>query len=251
MLRRIARIAIALTVVGVITAVLAVVFTDRTSATWSPVRVAALCGQQQMMSDFGMPLELRSPETYEECLRLGAHGINVDHNPQVWASGVDSWEHVQYSIDGGAWKDELDISDLAPGPHTLRMNDITPTGDGSPSDPYHFTAIVELSVAALCEMPADPDEEKPDLAECWWAAQLDPLRASQKWGIYAAGVRDMDNLWVSVDGDAPQLFDDWLDTTSEIAPGDYTLQISERRGWGWAGWSDPYAFTVDAVEESE
>ena len=175
--------------------------------------------------------------TIEDCRASAANGLDPSASWEIWADGVEDFDNLNYSLDGGAAREsDFSLSDLAPGAHTIRINERLEEGWSGWSAPYTFTIRdAPLVVTAFCS----GDWETPQ--DCL-AAAANGLDPGQPWQIWVSGAEDLENLIYRFDAGVPVLKDDV--SLSSLAPGAHTVQVSERRTEGWSGWSAPHAFTI-------
>ena len=175
--------------------------------------------------------------TIEDCRASAANGLDPSASWEIWADGVEDFDNLNYSLDGGAAREsDFSLSDLAPGAHTIRINERLEEGWSGWSAPYTFTIRdAPLVVTAFCS----GDWETPQ--DCL-AAAANGLDPSQPWQIWVSGAEDLENLIYRFDAGVPLLREDV--NLSSLAPGAHTVQVSERRTEGWSGWSAPHPFTI-------
>ena len=102
-------------------------FTIRGAEDLAPLTVTALCN-----GDW---------DTGGECAEAGRGGIDPDEGWSIWVAGVEEWANVRYRVDGGAavtWED-LSLSGLAPGQHTIAAREQRGGRWTAWSEPYTFT----------------------------------------------------------------------------------------------------------------
>lgn len=181
-------------------------------------------------------------ETAADCRAAAANGLDPAAPWQIWADGVENRDNLGYSLDGGAaCKSNFSLSGLAPGAHTIRINERLEKGWSGWSPPYTFTIRdAPLVVTAFCS----GDWETPE--DCI-AAAADGLDPSEPWQIWVSGAENLDNLIYRFNAGVPLFRDDV--SLSSLAPGEHTVQASERRPEGWSGWSAPHAFTIHAAPQ--
>ena len=237
--------------------------------------------------------ELRGPETLEDCRDSAEGGIRIGKGWawEFWGAGFENTSpdplvdgprlidttRVVVSINDGP---PIPFSDptfteamntLAPGRHTIRMNEWQEGDAWAGWTASHvFTVVAELEVAALCGVTLDPllDEELTldDLqgpettAECRAAAAAG-LHTGEGWwwrdSLY--GVVDLRNVEYRFDGTTTvrrEAGSDWSADSAAIrrlwadmVPGPHTVEVRELRPWGWTDWSEPYVFETVAVLE--
>ena len=178
--------------------------------------------------------------TAEDCRASAANGLDPNAPWEIWADGVEDLDNLIYSLDeGSALTSNFSLSGLAPGEHTIRINERLEEGWSGWSPPYTFTIRdAPLVVTAFCI----GDWETPE--DCL-AVAADGLDPAAPWQIWVSGAEDVDNLIYRFDAGLPLLRDDV--SLSSLAPGEHTVQVSERRPEGWSGWSAPHAFIVRPV----
>lgn len=177
-------------------------------------------------------------ETSDDCSAAGSSGILAEHWPVIWTVGVDDWDNVRYSIDGGpavAWED-FTLRTLASGRHQVRLSEQQPAGWTGWSEPHWFTIIgaAPLEIAALCDYPGPGSTPE----ECHMA----PVTRGARHLLRAWGTVNPDNLQVSFDRGAAVRWDD-IDWWS-LSLGRHNIRIAEQQSAGWTGWSEPYWFTI-------
>ena len=179
-------------------------------------------------------------DTATDCRAAAASGLDPTAPWQIWADGGEDLDNLIYSLDGEAARESnFSLSGLAPGEHAIRINERLEEGWSGWSAPYPFTIRdAPLVIAAFCS----GDWDKPE--DCR-AAEADGLDPKAPWQIWVSGAEELANLIYRFDAGVPVLRDDV--SLSSLAPGEHTVQVSERRAEGWSGWSAPHAFTVRAT----
>ena len=80
-------------------------------------------------------------DTDAACRAAAANGLDADENWQVWVSGVEDFDNVYYSLNGGDAVAHADMTllGLVPGRHTIQAIEQQPAGWTGWSEPYWFT----------------------------------------------------------------------------------------------------------------
>ena len=181
-----------------------------------------------------------APLTLDGCRAAEADGLDPDESWVAWVDGVDDYNSVRYSIDGGepGTRDDLQPLSLADGLHTIQVIERQAAGWTAWSAPYVFTVRdrpATLAITAFCNRVADTP------VGCRTAA-ASGLNAGEPAMIFVDGVEDFGNVRYSIDGGAAGV-PNVLDLRS-LAPGPHTVQAIEQQAAGWTGWSEPYWFTI-------
>ncbi|MYD64379.1 MAG: trypsin-like peptidase domain-containing protein [Chloroflexi bacterium] len=92
-------------------------------------------------------------DTAAACRASAVSGLDSNATWEIWVSGVENWGNVYYSIDGAeaVAEDDLTLSGLAPGRHTLQIIEQQTAGWTEWSAPYMFT------IRAQSAPPTDRD----------------------------------------------------------------------------------------------
>ena len=82
----------------------------------------------------------------------GMDGIFVSETVHQWVHGYENWDRTFYSIDGAPAVANANLdssfSSLAPGRHTIRVMEASPSGSGVWSEPYEFLVRPEPQVVS-------------------------------------------------------------------------------------------------------
>ena len=80
-------------------------------------------------------------DTDAACRAAAANGLDADENWQVWVSGVEDFDNVYYSLNGGDAVAHADMTllGLVPGRHTIQAIEQQAAGWTGWSEPYWFT----------------------------------------------------------------------------------------------------------------
>ena len=192
----------------------------------APIEITAICNSG-------------GHETNDDCLASGASGILASDRPSIWRRGTVNAANDRYSIDGGAavaWED-FTLRNLSRGRHHVRLSEQQPAGWTGWSEPYWFTILgpAPLEILAYCDGPAGGHATSED-------CHASPVTRGGRHWLWHRGVQDWDNLRVSVDGGAAVA---WADLNLwDLALGRHNIRIGEQQAAGWAGWSEPYWFTI-------
>ena len=174
-------------------------------------------------------------------------GIHVGRS-WIWEFFGEGFEWIDpsrlvVSIDDGAPLAADDpafpeaMNALAPGHHTIRVNHWGGQAWAGWTAPYGFTTIADLEIVAICSVPSDPS---PTYAECKAAEGRGFDTQMGHWAVIADGVWKWANMVFRFDSKTGTSEEDvW-----SLPPGTHTVEIRERRPWGWTDWSPPYTFTV-------
>ena len=187
--------------------------------------------------------------TSADCFAAGSGGILAESFPVVWVVGLDDWDNVRYSIDGGAavaWEDYT-FRKLAAGSHTIRVSEQQAAGWTGWSVPYAFTitGAAPIEIRAICNGAwADYGTS----ADCF-AAGSGGILAGSFPVVWVVGFDDWDNVRYSIDGGAAVAWEDY--TFRKLAAGSHTIRVSEQQAAGWTGWSVPYAFSITGAAPIE
>ncbi|MYA20108.1 MAG: hypothetical protein F4Z25_07580 [Chloroflexi bacterium] len=189
---------------------------------------------------------IEDSSTSGACRAGGARGMHSGE-PWIFVRGVENWDNVYYSFDGGEAHDYMWLRDLGRGRHTVRVNEWRPGGWTGWSAPYSFTitSAAPLEILAICNWTED-DYATSD--ECFTAGSGGIL-AEQSPVIWIDGVAEWDNVRYSIDGGEAVAWEDF--TLRDLAPGFHTIHVSEQQAAGWTGWSEPYAFTITGAAPLE
>ena len=184
--------------------------------------------------------------TFETCLASGTRSLN-NSSPWVFVRGVNDYDDVYYSIDGGEARDYLSLRGLGRGGHTLRANELGAGGWTGWSPPYAFTitAAAPLEIRAICN-GAWADYATSD--DCFVAGSGGIL-SERSPVIWTLGVSEWANLLYSIDEGPALARDDF--SLRNLASGFHTIRVSEQQAAGWTGWSEPYAFTITGAAPIE
>ena len=185
-------------------------------------------------------------DSSEDCRAAAMRGLD-NSTPEVWTRGVDDFDNVYYSIDGGEGRDYLSLRGLGRGRHTLRANELKAGGWTGWSPPHAFTitAAAPLEIRAVCNGAwADYDT-----SDACFAAGSGGILADSSPVIWTLGVAGWDNVRYSVDGGPASTFEDL--NLRALAAGFHTIRASEQQAAGWTGWSEPYAFTITGAAPIE
>ena len=91
----------------------------------------------------------------------GMDGILVSETVHQWVHGYENWDRTFYSIDGAPAVAEAHLSfhGLAPGRHTIRVMEASPSGSGVWSEPYEFLVRPEPQVVSSSLPPASAETD--------------------------------------------------------------------------------------------
>jgi hypothetical protein len=189
----------------------------------------------------------QQPATPADCRASAADGLRTGSgwDWQTHMRGGVEPANVSYRFDGGAgFSDSADgfaaFAALAPGRHTVEAREQRPWGWTDWSTPYEFEIIAVLEVIGICSYPS---ASSSSYTTCK-AAESQGFDVSMTWWfILADGVLDWENVVYRFDGGEATSEEDIVDLWS-LLPGPHTVEIRERRSWGWTDWSPPYGFTV-------
>ncbi len=196
-------------------------------------------------------------DSAEACKAAGADGLYKGEAWDIWVTGVENWNHVRYSINGGRATPagKLRLRDLDPGEHTIEVRELR---DGEWSDwsaPYTFTirpsdATRPLRITGICNAEWVPGYgwDFPGTAnDCEVAGAAGLITGgSRHWIAVLAGVEDFGRVVYRIDGGAPFSFATPEDFNGfrALAPGEHTVEAREQRRGEWTPWSAPYTFTT-------
>ena len=95
-------------------------------------------------------------DTDAACRAAAANGLDADENWQIWVGGVEDFDNMYYSLDGGdaVAHAGMSLRGLALGRHTVRAIEERAAGWTGWSDPYTFTIVADSSASA--SLPATP-----------------------------------------------------------------------------------------------
>ena len=97
------------------------------------------------------------------CHDAGRNGILVSETVHQWVHGYENWDRTFYSIDGApavAYANlDSSFSSLAPGRHTLRVMEASPSGSGVWSAPYEFLVRPEPQVVSSTLPPVSAETD--------------------------------------------------------------------------------------------
>ena len=196
--------------------------------------------------------------TAAACRADAADGVSATGLVRLWALGVENWDNVRYSVDGaqGVLWDNVSLSGLAPGLHTIWIRELRSGVWTHWSAPYTFTIraddtqivvdwLSELydHVTALFNEHIAIRENTPGVYSYSRAAQLlvDLRLRALTWG---------DELWARTDSLQGYRVNASCDSARQwIALS--AQQMSLVSGWMeliYASW--PYADYFDEVEEA-
>ncbi len=184
--------------------------------------------------------------TSDTCHAASARGVHTGQ-PSVLVSGVENWDNVYYSLDGGEARDYARLRDLGRGRHAMRVNERRTGGWTGWSAPFAFTIThaAPLEITAVC----NGDWTDYVTSDQCFAAGARGILAEHYPVIWTLGVADWDNVRYSIDGGAAVAWEDF--TLRNLAPGFHTIRASEQQAAGWTGWSEPYAFTITGAAPIE
>ena len=96
-------------------------------------------------------------DTAEACRTAAADGLDESAGWEIWVSGVRDWANVRYSLDGAQGVPEagLSLSGLAPGQHTIRVNERRAAGWTGWLVPYSFTIRSPAASSANTQIVVD------------------------------------------------------------------------------------------------
>ncbi|MCY4616470.1 MAG: S1C family serine protease [Chloroflexi bacterium] len=184
--------------------------------------------------------------SFDTCSAAGASGL---HNGPIWlfVRGVQDYDNVHYSVDGGDASDYLSLRDFGRGRHTLRVNELRAGGWTGWSAPHTFTIVgaAPLEIPALC----NGDWADYDTSDTCFAAGAGGVLAEDSPVVWTLGVSEWANLLYSIDEGPPLARGDF--TLRNLSAGFHTLRVSEQQAAGWTGWSEPYAFTITGAAPLE
>ena len=182
----------------------------------------------------------------DDCRAAAASGLD-NSNPEVWARGVEDFDNLYYSIDGGDGHDYLSLRELGRGRHAVRINERLAGGWTGWSAPYAFTITraAPLEIRAIC----NGDWADYDTSDDCFAAGSGGILAEDSPVVWTLGVAEWANIRYSIDGGAAVARAD-LDLR-DLASGLHTIHVSEQQAAGWTGWSEPYAFTITGAARIE
>ena len=190
-----------------------------------------------------------SPEdsaTSDACRAAGARGVHSGQ-PSVFIRGVENWDNVYYSFDGGEARDYAWLRDLGRGRHTVRVNELRSGGWTGWSAPYSFTITraASLEISAVC----NGDWAEYSTSDDCFAAGSGGILAENSPVTWTLGVAEWSNVRYSIDGGTAVSWEDL--SLRSLAAGFHTIQASEQQAAGWTGWSEPYAFTTTGAAPIE
>ena len=95
-------------------------------------------------------------DTAAACHAAAVDGLATDENWQIWVGGVEDFDNMYYSLDGGdaVAHSSMSLRGLALGRHTVRAIEERAAGWTGWSDPYTFTIVADSSASA--SLPATP-----------------------------------------------------------------------------------------------
>ena len=188
------------------------------------------------------------PASAADCRAVGAAGLRTGSgwDWQLYTRGGIEQASTVYRFDGGAEfrggsdEDYAAFDALAPGRHTIEAREQRPWGWTDWSAPYEFETLAVLEVIAICSFRA---AEAITYTACKAAERTGFDLSMDWWNIFADGVVGWENVVYRFDGGEATSVEDvedlWL-----LGSGTHTVEIRERRSWGWTDWSPPYTFTV-------
>ena len=184
--------------------------------------------------------------TSNSCRDAGSRGIHSGE-PSVYVRGVENWDNVYYSIDGGEAREYVWLRDLGRGRHTVRVNELRAGGWTGWSAPYTFTitGAAPLEIRAVC----NGDWADYDTSDACFAAGSGGILAEHYPVIWTLGVAEWDNVRYRTDEGTAVAWEDF--TLRNLAPGFHMIRVSEQQAAGWTGWSEPYAFTITGAAPLE
>ena len=184
--------------------------------------------------------------SFEVCQAAGVGGLH-NGRPWIFVRGVQNFDNVRYSIDGGEARDYLDLRALARGRHTVQANERRAGGWTGWSTPHTFTitGAAPLEIRAIC----NGDWADYDTSDDCFAAGSGGILAEDSPVIWTLGVAEWANILYSIDGGAAVARADL--NLRNLAGGFHTIHVSEQQAAGWTGWSEPYAFTITGAAPLE
>ena len=184
--------------------------------------------------------------SFEVCQAAGVGGLH-NGRPWIFVRGVQSFDNVRYSIDGGEARDYLDLRALARGRHTVQANERRAGGWTGWSTPHTFTitGAAPMEIRAIC----NGDWADYDTSDDCFAAGSGGILAEDSPVIWTLGVAEWANILYSIDGGAALARADL--NLRNFAVGFHTIHVSEQQAAGWTGWSEPYAFTITGAAPIE
>ncbi len=95
-------------------------------------------------------------ETSADCRAAAVDGLDADDLWSIWVTGVEDFDNMYYSLDGGdaVAHAGMSLRGLALGRHTVRAIEKRAAGWTGWSDPYTFTIVADSSASA--SLPATP-----------------------------------------------------------------------------------------------
>ena len=213
----------------------------------TPPRVDAICNMRWDGERW-----LR-PNTVEQCERVDRGRVRTGEgwHWSAWLWNVRRFEYVEYRFDGGApfsfqsADDVAAFQSLAAGPHTIEARERRHGMWTAWSAPFTFTirSFRNLRITAFCTARWVEDRwYRHDSAEECKAAGANGLYKGDAWDIWITGHENLEHVRYSINGEPA--------TTGanvrlrDLKPGEHTIEVRERRGSEWTGWSAPYTFTI-------
>ncbi len=197
-----------------------------TAPTSTTLEITAVCNREHSANS-------------DVCRAGGARGVHSGE-PSVFIRGVENWDNVHYSFDGGEARDYAWLRDLGRGRHTVRVNELRSGGWTGWSAPYSFTITraAPLEITAVCN---GDWADYATSADCF-ATGSGGILAEDSPVVWTLGVAEWGNVRYSIDGGAAVAWEDF--TLRNLAPGFHTIHVSEQQAAGWTGWSEAYAVNV-------
>ena len=213
----------------------------------TPPRVDAICNMRWDGERW-----LR-PNTVEQCERVDRGRVRTGEgwHWSAWLWNVRRFEYVEYRFDGGApfsfqsTDDFAAFQSLAAGHHTIEARERRHGMWTAWSAPFTFTirSFKNLRITAFCTARWVEDRwYRHDSAEECKAAGANGLYRGDAWDIWITGHENLEHVRYSINGEPA--------TTGanvrlrDLKPGEHTIEVRERRGSEWTGWSAPYTFTI-------
>ena len=154
----------------------------------------------------------------------------------------------------GALRRDTSLAGLAPGQHTVHIQELRSGVWTDWSAPYTFTIrapVATPTITAFCNKVFD-------FARVEWprSASAEACRTQGAAGLrYGTGYdEDLWGFWedegsvrFSIDGGEAVRWEDL--SLDGLRPGQHTIQINQQRDGAWTGWSEPYVFTVETAVE--
>ena len=192
--------------------------------------------------------EWQHPATVADCRAAAADGLRTGSgwDWQPYTRGGVEQANITYRFDGGVAflgasdEDYAEFDALAPGQHRIEARERRPWGWTDWSAPYEFETVAVLDITAICSLPADG---LGTYIACKAAEGGGFDLSMDQWNLFADGVVEWENAVYRFDGGEATSQEDIKDLWA-LTPGTHTVEIRERRSWGWTDWSPPYTFTV-------